>query len=61
MHAFLSSLCVSSDLPGFNPTTCDAPGFLISVNIANDRVKPVDSSQTFVNLGHYLKNKVNNP
>jgi hypothetical protein len=29
--------------------------FLISVINANDRVKPVDSRQTLVNLGHHLE------
>jgi hypothetical protein len=36
------------------------PRFLISIITANDRVKPVDSSQTLVNLGHHLENLVNN-
>jgi hypothetical protein len=41
---------------------CDAPGFLISIINANDRinwVKPVDIGQTLVNLGHHLENRVN--
>jgi hypothetical protein len=40
------------------------PRFLISVINANDRfswVKLTDIGQTMVNLGHHLKNLVNNP
>jgi hypothetical protein len=36
------------------------PRFLISIISANDQVKPVDSSQTLVNLGHHLENLVKN-
>jgi hypothetical protein len=44
--------------------SCDAPGFLISVINANDRinwVKPVDIGQTLVNQGHHSENRVNKP
>jgi hypothetical protein len=40
------------------------PRFLISVISANGRISPVkpgDAGQTWVNLGHHLENRADNP